>query len=549
MCAFESRLGPRDEPGGSGGAPEDIRLTPADRADLLSTLARIYNTASRADPILDAIDFPAQRRPPFNDTPEVAWNDIFREIHNGIAPAGYRRLLEHALRVYTSNSALLALQDRYLTVPAEPSRQAGTVHPGHPEQAGRPEPSGQRVHGGQHDQARQAERAQRAEHPGAEQGTRPGAQREPQAGREDRPTCHVIFRADTEEERTAARNLLEAAGLSPAEVWSTPSSVSFRIDTADTVMVRGILDRTDFGWTVVPPGAPDYLFRQIYIEGPDGRRFRISDAPAQQTVGHVAAEVVGAYGPNFPGAKRPTVVDHVNPDGSGRRLDPDGTLHDEGVRDGDELRVGFHAVAAAVHPVVREDALFRVKNQLLDYGAAHPDVRVLGDSPLAPTEYRLEFTQPSFGPPATPGGEPVRISEHVVVIMLGPEFPVVAPKVFWMTPFYHPNVWPNYDGPRMRENRQAAGLVCLGALDESYDASLDFGDLCAMLREIAAYRNYSVWKPDGGVDFYDGEAAAWVESEEGRRRIREIGGTDAHARPQRRGSYVNVIEWLGAGDA
>ncbi|GAA0970607.1 hypothetical protein GCM10009555_019790 [Acrocarpospora macrocephala] len=499
MCAFESRLGREEEPDGPDAVP-DIQMTRADRAEFLGVLANIYSTVARADLILDSIDFPPQRRPSFADTAESAWNDIFREINNGIVQAGYRGLLEHALRVYGNNPHLQRLRDHYL----RPS----------PRPAPAPEPE----------------------------------EREEPARAAPPETCHVIFRADNENDRAAARDLLEAAGLAPAEVWSTPSAVSFRVGSADSTMIRRILDHTDFGWTVVPPGIPDYLLRQLFIEGPDGRRFRIVDAPAQQTVGHVAAEVVGAYGQNFPGGKRPTVIDHVNPDGSGRRLNPDGTLHEEGVHDGDHLRVGFHATAAAVNPVDREDALFRVKNQVLDYAAAHPDFRVEANSLLAPTEYRLEFEQPSFGPPEVPGGEPVDISFHVVVITLGPEFPVVAPKVFWMTPFFHPNVWPNYDSPRMRENKLAAGLVCLGALDESYESSLDFGTLCAMLREIAAYRNYSVWKDDGSVDFFDGDAARWAELAGGPR-IARIGGTPSHARLQQKGSYLNVIERLGADEA
>ncbi|WUI02585.1 effector-associated domain EAD1-containing protein [Spirillospora sp. NBC_00431] len=523
MRASESRLGPEEEPRAGRGRIEEIPMTGQDRAIFLEALAETYSTATRADRILDAIDFPARLRPPFTTSPEQAWNDIFREIVNGVVQAGFRRLLENALRVYGHNQTFLDLSDRYLHRPAGPPAAA-------------PAPE-----------------AATAATATATATATPAAQ-EPVPEPEPAPTCHVIFRADTEDERATVRDWLERAGLRPVEVWSTPSSLSFQVASDDPGEIRRLLDRTDFGWTVVPPGAPDYLLRQIYVEGPDGRRFRIVDAPAQQTVGNVAAEVVDAYGPNFPGAKRPTVVDHVDADGSGRRVDPERTLHDEGVRDGDRLRVGFQATAAAVHPADREEALFRVKNQILAYAASHPDLEVAANLPLAPTEYRLEFVQPSFGPPAAPGEEPPAISRHVVVLMLGPEFPVTAPQAFWMTPIFHPNVYPNYDSPLLRENKAAGGLVCLGALDESYHASLDFGELCAMLRDIAAYRNYTIFKPDGTVsasgraglqgDHFDGAAAQWVLSEGGARRIAEIGGAPSYARAQTRGSYRNVVEPL-----
>lgn len=499
MRTSSSRLNPEEEPSAAAGHLTEIPMSGQDRADFLMALAETYNTAPRADIILDAIDFPAAQRPTFTTSSDQAWNDIFREIARGIVPAGFRQLLEAALRVYGHNATFVELRGRYLEAPPRPEVVA--------------EPPGQRLE-----------------------------------------TCHVIFRADTEDERTAVRSWLEGAQLAPVEVWSTPSSVSFQINADDSGAVRTLLDQTSFGWTVVPPGAPDYLLRQIFVDGPDGRRFRVVDAPAQQTVGNVAAEVVDRYGPTFPGAKRPTVIDHVRSDGSGQRVDPGSTLHDQGIRDGDRLRVGFQATAAAGNPADRENALFRVKNQILAYAAAHPDLSVAANSTVAPTEYRLEFSQPSFGPPEVPGGEPVAIRRHVVVIMLGAEFPVVAPKVFWMTPFFHPNVYPNYDSETLRENKDAAGLVCLGALDESFHAALDFGDLCSMLRDIAAYRNYSIFLADGTIDgagrpgirgdYFDPLAAAWTTSQRGSERIAAIGGNPSQDPVRVEGSYRNLIEPL-----
>jgi hypothetical protein len=502
MPSAES-LRPTDNTGGrgNGGPPVDIAIDYADRTRFLEALAGTYPDLTRACLILDAIEFPPQRRPPFNSTSEVFWSEVFRELLQGIIPAPFQRLLEQVLRVYGSNTTYMDLADRYL-------RPAQVVE----------EPS-----------------------------TRPAP---PQ------PTCHVIFRAASPQERDEAAAFLHRSGLGPVEIWSTPAAVSFQVNATEPADLRGLLDETMFGWTVVAPGNPDYLLHQLYVEGPDGRQFRITDAPAQQTVGNIAAEVVGTY-PSFQNTKRPAVVDYVQAGGYGRRMNPDRTLDEEGVRDGDRLRVGFQATAASANPDDREDALFRVKNQILGYASEYPDVRVSANSDLAPTEYRLEFKQPSFAPPEAPGGEPSTSELHVVALQLGADFPVSAPQAFWMTPFFHPNVWPNYESPQLRENERAGGLVCLGALDESYQSALDLGELCAMLRDIAAYRNYSVYKADGTVDaagrpgrrvdFFDPAAGHWVLSPEGQRRIIEIGGTPAYPSPLSRGNYTNLIERIRPG--
>jgi hypothetical protein len=177
----------------------------------------------------------------------------------------------------------------------------------------------------------------------------------PQAGRpfwraRQASTCHVIIQASTEESRVRAERTLRELGLNPVEQWSTGLAVSYRVSSDDTGQVRSLMQQTDFDWTVVAPGLRDYLLRQLYVEGPDGRRFRITDAPAQQTVGNVAADVVEQYGADFPGTVRPAVVDHVSPDGQGRRLDPSATLDEAGVQDGDRMRVGFQARAGGGQP-------------------------------------------------------------------------------------------------------------------------------------------------------------------------------------------------------
>jgi hypothetical protein len=115
--------------------------------------------------------------------------------------------------------------------------------------------------------------------------------------------------------------------------------------------------------------------------------------------------------------------------------------------------------------------------------------------------------------------------------------------VRWLTGIFHPNVYPTYESELLRERPHARGLVCLGTLAESYQPSLDFGDLLATLADIAGYRNYSVFALSDDVvdaasgqpmlrgDYYDRQAAMWAISSAGQERIIKIGGTPAFRAP------------------
>jgi ubiquitin-protein ligase len=272
------------------------------------------------------------------------------------------------------------------------------------------------------------------------------------------------------------------------------------------------------------------------VEGPDGRSFRFSDVPASSPVGSVGEELIDQYPEGLPGSDQPLVIDKVAADGTGERANPDSTLHEEGITEGSRLRVGFQRRAAAVNPLDRRDALFRVLNQMQLYVDTQPGFTVWPNSPTLPTEYDIEFTQPSFGPPASYSEQPPDIELHQLSIVLGPDFPITAPRVRWLTEIYHPNVFPTYECGALTAREYMRGLVCLGALAESYQPSLDFTELCATLRDIAGYRNYSVFIPaDDAVDpltgqpllqgdYYDGDAARWAISGAGQERIRKIGG-------------------------
>ena len=67
MRTSSSRLNPEEEPSAAAGHLTEIPMSGQDRADFLMALAETYNTAPRADIILDAIDFPAAQRPTFTN--------------------------------------------------------------------------------------------------------------------------------------------------------------------------------------------------------------------------------------------------------------------------------------------------------------------------------------------------------------------------------------------------------------------------------------------------------------------------------------------------
>lgn len=477
----------RMRPPGGGAADEqpqpDFPLSRDDTNLLQDALTDLFSTEDRARALLRNAGFPSRGIPTFSD-PYSYWTDIFFLAANGVMDAPYRQLIGAAIRVYGTNRVLNDLVSRYT---GAPNGQAAA--PVEPEPPAQPE-----------------------------------------------QTCHVVFRINSEEERGAIETWLTGLDLAPRQMWSTISAVSYQLNNSDPNRVRErLVTRGDLGWALVPPGEPDYLLRQLFVEGPDGRRFRVSDIPVQSTVSALAAEVVDRYPEGMPGADRPTVVDHVAQDGTGRRMNPDRTLHEEGIRENDQVRVGFQRTAAAVNPLDRRDALYRVRNQLQEYVNAHPEVTITANSAV-PTEYDVEFIQPGFGPPDPANGEPTDISEHALSIVLGPEFPVTAPRVLWNSEIFHPNVYPTYDSEALRQRPSVRGLVCLGTLADSYQPSLDFGDLCVTLRDIAGYRNYSVVVPaDDSVDprtgepllrgdFYDEQAALWAISTAGQRRILAIGG-------------------------
>lgn len=260
-----------------------------------------------------------------------------------------------------------------------------------------------------------------------------------------------------------------------------------------------------------PHRHPESMLDPIQIVGPDNQPFEATEIRSGTLVKEVIQMATTEYGDaawprTRDGAPRHGVLDVVQADGSHRRLDPTMTLLEAGVRPGDTLRFSPESTAG-IDPVMREEALRRVRHQIDRVMDEHPDMEVETNAAELPTEYVLRFRGPGFAPPARAGEQPRPVGEHAVYLFLPPRFPVDAPQVFWQTPLFHPNVHPE------------SGAVCLGELADRYKPGLDFRELVQLLMDIAGYRNYSVQE-----GFYDQAAAAWAHTAEGQAAIAGIGG-------------------------
>jgi ubiquitin-protein ligase len=327
-------------------------------------------------------------------------------------------------------------------------------------------------------------------------------------------------------------SLIDTARMLADTVGMDPQSVIFATASADGVALELTgwppdaarqlgqtltqqAPRGEVQFTVASCQFREYLLSRLFVEGPDQQRFELNDIPASTPVRDIAHGVIGSeyYDPKMQASgtglgKREVVVDRENPDGSTQRLDPDKSLHDHGIREGETLSVSPESTAGNVHPAMRDMALARVRNEVLDFAESHPGFEVLANSPFAPTEYKFHFHAPSFGPnPA--GGEPLLIDEHQVRLTLPGSFPMAAPDVFWLTPIFHPNV---------RQEDPGYGYVCLGPLKDGYRPAMNFGDLCQWLIDLASFQNYAV------QEGMSGEAQQWAVTPEGQIAIEQRGG-------------------------
>jgi ubiquitin-protein ligase len=250
---------------------------------------------------------------------------------------------------------------------------------------------------------------------------------------------------------------------------------------------------------------------RLWVEGPDNGRFELSNVPLTTPISDIARATMAEYDDKMwpqdrAGHARPAIVDRVNKDGPSERLDQHSTIAESNIRNGDTLHVLPESTAGSVNPLVREDALARVRIQILAYANCHPDFKVSANGLQTPTEYLFNFSALGWGPPSEVGGFPYPIDKNQVFIRLLADFPMQAPQAFWQSPIFHPNV-----GPK-------TGEVCLGALQEKYRPGMDFGKLCQLMVDIGGYQNYEV------REYYNKDAAKWARSDRGQAAIIARGG-------------------------
>lgn len=424
--------------------------------NVLSALANVFHDARSAEALLEDIGFPAGRIPTFTTgNAEQYWRQAAREVANGAVPGGLDGLVA-------------AAAERY---------------PHHP--------------------------VFRRHAPAA-----------PDHDRRDSGASIVISgEAELRRVLERARAISAEQGLDgQVEVgFVTPDNIQLRFPTAtpeQAAAVAGRLREEQLAerTTVVPNDFRDYLLQRLFVEGPDQGRFELSDIPASTRTKDIVQAVMSQYHEGIwprdrDGQARNAVIDQVD-EGTGAhtRLDPQSSLHESGVEDGATLHVAPESTAGAINPIIREEALARVRAQVLAYARAHPGFRVQANAKVAPTEYLLSFEAPGWGPPSDDGA-PYPVDRHKVLLLLPTNFPMQAPTAFWQSPIFHPNVHPKN------------GKVCLGALEDRYRPGLHFGELCQILVDIASYRNYEI------REGYDRQARDWAVSKAGQAAIERRGGT------------------------
>ncbi|MEX5709696.1 CATRA conflict system CASPASE/TPR repeat-associated protein [Parafrankia sp. FMc6] len=105
-----------DTTGGVG--VDDLLLTGAERASLLTELARVFPTDQRAQTVLSLVGISRGRRPSLDVlSPETVWNEVLTECENGVVEAPFRRLLAAVLQRYPHNRVFRELAGRHHLAP------------------------------------------------------------------------------------------------------------------------------------------------------------------------------------------------------------------------------------------------------------------------------------------------------------------------------------------------------------------------------------------------------------------------------------------------
>lgn len=459
------------------------------RQELARDLAAIFDTEEPAREFLRETGYPPGRIPAFTNA-QAFWLHVVGQLELGIMANGPETVVRTVLSWYPDNRTFAGwLTQLTADTPAPTARTEG------PETA------------------------------------------EPPPRLEDSGPCFVLYAVTSDQHSAFVDAVRAVAGPEAELLYTTPHVSAVRIPDpgrrADQMVaaVQQELSQRGSNATVNYERHPfrPYLIASLVVQGPDGQPFELRAVPASTLVSDIPFAVLSQYDDeavrNRRGEFQRTVVDVIGADGQPRRLDPNETLHEAGVRDGDAMQVAAQATAGSTRRW--QQWVEKASAQIEAYARRHDGFEIVKtNSRELPTQFTIRITTTGFALPedADPyRPEPVPVGEHEVLIALDREFPREAPLVLWQSPVFHPNI------ARLPAARLPKGAVCLGALIDAYRPDLDFAELCGMLVDIAGYRNYEVLDPDEeGEGYFDRQAALWARSEAGQDAIEAIGGRRLH---------------------
>jgi ubiquitin-protein ligase len=249
--------------------------------------------------------------------------------------------------------------------------------------------------------------------------------------------------------------------------------------------------------------------RVLFVEDTTGEQFECR-VPVGTSINHLAGDFFESQGwdtHDARGRAQRAVVELVDRDNPDRtlRLNGDDTVEGAGLQDNDVLRVFPESVAGAVDERARLPALIQDLNGMTDLAGWNKRITFEAKPAQAPTFYRVRLDYPGFR--RLDRDEPVRTETHEVEIHLGARYPAEAPRVFWASDVFHPNIHPEHRG------------VCLGVLMERWMPGMGVARLVTMLAEIAQWRNFDI------INAFNPEAARWASDPANMEYVRQIGGS------------------------
>jgi ubiquitin-protein ligase len=92
-----------------------------------------------------------------------------------------------------------------------------------------------------------------------------------------------------------------------------------------------------------------------------------------------------------------------------------------------------------------------------------------------PAQYRVDL---SCGGLCIVGSDAHIINAHRFDVVIGEEFPFVAPQIKWLSPIFHPNIKPPY--------------VCLG---DHWYPGWSIAEMCVAICEMVQYKRFNIYDP------------------------------------------------------